>query len=349
MNRSPRTVVCFLSIALLWAGSAGAATRRRTNNRAITARFEVSEPAGWELVRLLGTRVGHAWDEPVMLVDVQSVRGGRAVTLVVHNSGWRRQQGDVYRRQKRATKPEVPRAISGVLKKHKRGDVIAICACTVNGLPALHGAKAYQAKPGEFAPDSAYFLKSEQRQSGSRTTTRVTLVKNGKKSVVPLMQIRGKDDKGRTTYTTREDLVEAVGKLTEGDLVEVDVGTDRGTRVVRYIAPWEEPFVGQFVELGQEETDGVKHVTVQIRSVLGPGPLMVQQVGSSGGKTRDDYRMAKYVKSLKKDQYVAFKVRTQDDKRILWLISRTDKTTSKRSIHGAKPAPKGGKKKKKGK
>jgi hypothetical protein len=118
--------------------------------------------------------------------------------------------------------------------------------------------------------------------------------------------------------------------------------------VIRHIATWQEPFVGQFVELGQKEIDGVKHVTVQLRSPLGPEPLMVQQVSSGGAKTTDDYRMARFVKSLKPNEYVAFKTRTQGENTMLWLIGRTDKTSSKRGAGGAKPPPKrGGKGKKK--
>ena len=345
MIRSTRTVVCLLAVGLLLAPLARAAQNNRRNarrNQGDTATRRMSEAADWELVKFLGSYTGRQWNEPVMLVDVQSIRGGRTVTLVIHNSGWRHQQNDVYQRSKRATKPEVPPAILKVLKKHKVGDVIAIRAQTIDGAPALHSAKEYKAKPGEFAPDSAYFVKSETQ----RTATRVTLVKFGKTTALPLMQTHGKDEKGRATHTTREDLAAAVEKLSKGDLVEVDVGTDRGMRVIKHIARWQEPYVGQFASLGQNVTGGVTHVTVQIRSTLGAMPFMVQQVSSTGKKYTDDYRMAKFVKALKPNQYVAFKTRTQGDKTILWLIGRTDKTSSKRDA-GAKPGVKGGAKKKK--
>ena len=343
-------VVCLLAVGILCVPPAPAAQQKKNNNRnrnqTMTATRRVSDPADWELVKFLGSYNGRQWDEPVMFVDVQSVRGGRTVSLVIHNSGWKKQQNDTYRRQKRATKPEVPPAMLRVLKKHKVGDVIAIRAQTIDRATALHSVKEYKGKPGEFAPDSALFVKAETKDSGSgRSVTRVTLSKFGKTSVLPLMQIHDKDEKGRPTHTTREDLVKAAGGFTNGDLVEVDVGTDRGMRVIRHIARWQEPHVGQFAQLGQKEIDGVNHVTVQIRSKLGAIPFLVQQT-ISGGKYTDDYRMARFVKTLKPNQYVAFKTRRQNDNTILWLIGGTDKTSSKRD---AKPAAnnKGDKRKKK--
>ena len=336
--------VILLVAAVAFSPARGAAKKKRSGsnkkNTTVTAKFEFSAPSNWELVRFLGTRTGRQWNEPVMLVDVQSVRGGRPVTLVVFNTGWKQVGDEVYRRAKPATKPETG-ALGGELKKHSRGDVIAVRVQGVNDVTVLHGTQAYNAKPGEFAPDSALFVKADEKRSGSRTRTDVTLVKYGKTSLVPLMQTHEKGEKGRMTHTTREDLAAAVSELSKGDVVEVDIGTDRGRRVIRHIAKWDEPYVGQFASLGRAETDGIKHVTVQIRSPLGPGPLLVQQRSSDGIKYTDDYAMVRYVKTLKANQYVAFKTRQQDDKTILWLIGPTDKTTSSR---GSKGVAKGKKK-----
>ena len=344
MNRRACVVVFLVCAAAI--GPAGAAVKKTANkkNTPITEKFEFSGPSNWELVTFQGTRTGRQWGEPVMLVDVQPVRGGRGVTLAVFNTGWKQIQGETYRRAKRATKPEAG-PLAGVLKKHKRGDVLAVRVQGVNGVTVLHSTQAYKAKPGEFAPDSAFFVKAEERTRGSGTLTYVTLVKNGKTSVLPLMQTHAKGEKGRMTHTTRADLAAGAGGLSKGDVVEVDVGTDGGYRVIRHIATWDEPYVGQFVSLGQTEIDGIKHVTVQIRSPLGPGELLVQQRSSDGIKYTDDYAMARFVKTLKANQYVAFKTRAQGDRTVMWLIGPTDKTSSTRGAPGgAKGGAKGKKK-----
>ena len=344
MNGPARVSIVLLAALLGWPASAHGATRRNNRDRnasSISVVRRASEPADWELVRLVGTEVGRRWGEPVMLVHVRPVRGGRTVTLLIHNSGWKKSGNDTFRRNSAITQPEVPGALANVLKRHKPGDVIAVRVQTIDGLAVLHSARAHDGKPGEYEADSAFFVKAEQKQSGGgRTTTQVSLMKYGKTTVVPLMETQEKDDKGRTIRTTRKDLAEAVAGLTKGDLVEVDMGTSRSSRAIRHIAPWQEPFVGQFAKLGQTEIDGAKHLTVEIRSSLGGMPLMIQQVTSDGVKYRDDYRMARFVKTLKPNQYVAFKTRTQDAKTILWLIGPTDRTTSNRGAGGAGGAPK---------
>lgn len=340
MNGPRRTAIVLLAAALAWSVSVPAYAAKKKGKGGgkpgVLVLRHFSEPADWELVRFLGTETGRQWGEAVMLVEVRSMRGGDVVALAVHNLGWQPMGGDSYLRSARPTKPQVPPALLAALNKHKVGDVIAIRAQTINGTAALHSTKAYQAQSGEFDNDSAFFVKSEQRRMATgRTVTRVTLAKYGKVTVLPLMETRGKDAKGRPTRTTRQDLARAVASLSKGDLVEVDVGTDHGTRVIWHIARWQEPFVGQFARLGQTEIDGAKHMTVTIRSALGGAPLMVQQTSARGAKWRDDFRMTRFVKTLKPNQYVGFKTRRQGDRTILWLIGRTDKTTSKRTVDGA--------------
>lgn len=333
MNRSERIAILLLLAALAWPAAAGAeitvcSTCPITGITTVTSNRRFGEPADWELVRLLGTSTSRKWNEPVMLVDVQSIRGGRPVSLAVHNSGWR-QQGNTCQRTGWATKPEVPRAISSVLARHKAGDVIAIRVQTIERVAALHSAKVYKAQPGEFASDSAFFAKAETKRSSSgRTRTYVTLVKYGKPTVLALMQDRGKDTKGRTTYTTRGDLAQTVAPLIKGDLVQIDVGPHCRSRVIKHIAKWQEPSVGQFVALGRTDIDGVKHVTVQIRSAKGTSePMLVQQKSLDGVRYIDDYAMTRFVKTLQADQPVFYKTRTQGGRTILWLIGRLDKTT----------------------
>lgn len=257
-----------------------------------------------------------------MLVNVRTIKGGKTATLTIHNSGWRRMSNGSYQRSKMPTKPEVPSALSSVLNRHKPGDVIAVRAQMIGGVLTLHSAKTYEAKPGEFAADSAFFVEAaEKRTYPARVTTNVTLVKYGKNSVVPLMQIRTKDDRGRAVYTTRPDLAEALAALKQGDLVEVDVGKDRGKRVIRHIAKWQGPQLGTFVALGQTEEDKVKHVTVKIYSDDGETlTLMVQQKSYDGVKYTDDYAMGRFVRKLKPNQRVAYKTRMHGEKTILWLI-----------------------------
>ena len=255
-----------------------------------------------------------------MLVDVQSVRGGRTVTLAIHNSGWKRVNSRQYQRRTGARKPEVPSSLSSVLRSHKVGDVVAVRVQEVGNVLTLHSAKAYKAQPGEFAADSAFFVKAEtKRRSLGQTTTYVTLVKYGQTSVVPLMQDRTKDDKGRVSYVTQDDLVSAVEGLSKGDLVEVDIGKVRGKRVIRHIAKWQEPQEGTFLALGQVEVNKIKHVTVQIYT-SGTQTYMIQQNTYDGVKYIDDYTMSRYVRRLKPDQRVAFKTRMLGEKQIIWTI-----------------------------
>jgi len=264
-----------------------------------------------------------------MLVNVRSINGGKPVTLAIHNSGWRRMSNGTYQRAKMPTKPEVPPSLSRVLGQHKVGDVLAIRAQTIGNVLVLHSAKAHEAKPGEFAADSAVFVKSEDKSTSSgRTTTYVTLVKNGQTSVMRLMQTRTKDDKGRTTYVTRPDLVEALAAINQGDLVEVDVGKIHGKKVIRHIARWQEPKTGHFVALGQAEVDKTKHVTVQIRPALGDIlTAMIQQNCYDGVRYTDDYTMARFVRKLKADQAVTYKTRTHGEKTIIWQIARAVETS----------------------
>ena len=257
-----------------------------------------------------------------MLVDVQSIRGGRTVTLAIHNSGWKRINSRQYQRRTGASKPEVPSSLSSVLRSHKVGDVVAVRVQEVGNVLTLHSAKSYRAREGEFAADSAFFVKAETKQrSLGQSITYVTLLKYGKTRVVPLMQLRTTDDKGRVSYVTRPDLADAVGALTRGDLVEIDVGTERGKKAIRHIAEWQEPQVGTFVALGQAEVDKVKHVTVQIYTSGGQTvTAMIQQKSYDGVKYVDDYAMARYARRLTPDQKVAYKTRMHGDKAIIWLI-----------------------------
>jgi len=257
-----------------------------------------------------------------MLVDVRSIRGGRPVTLAVHNSGWRQMSNGAYQRRSRPTRPEVPSTLSRVLNGHRPGDVIAIRAQMIGNVTALHSAKSYKAQPGEFASDSAFFVKAvEKRTASGWTNTYVTLVKYGRTSVLPLMRARSKTDKGLTVYTPRPDLVEALTALKSGDLVEVDVGKHRGRRAIKHIARWQAPRFGKFVALGQTQEDKVKHVTVQIYSDDGQTlTSMVQQNSYDGIRYTDDYAMARFVRRLKPGRRVAYKTRVHGAKTILWLI-----------------------------
>jgi len=265
-----------------------------------------------------------------MLVDVRSITGGKPVTLAIHNTGWKPAGADRFQRASRVSKPEVPSSISSVLSKHKVGDVIAVRAQMVGVVMVLHSAKDYKAQEGEFATDSAFFVKAEVKRSrtSSYSTTYVTLVKYGKTSVVPLVQDRTKDARGVTTYVTRPDLVSAVAGLKQGDLVEVDLGKERGRKVVKHIAVWRASKVGRFLTKGQLETDRIKHVTVQIQAADGQTQdAMIQQNSYDGVKYTDDYTMRRFVEKLKADQYVTYKVRTQGDKMIIWLIGTAPKET----------------------
>ena len=257
-----------------------------------------------------------------MLVNVRSVRGGKPVTLAIHNTGWKQLKNGVYQRATKPTRPEVPSSLLRVLGAHKPGDVIAVRAQRIGNVVALYSAKAYRAKPGEFAPDSAFFVKAEEKRTSSGwANTYVTLVKYGKTSVVPLVRVRSKDDKGLTVYTPRPDLAGAVADLKQGDLVEVDVGRDRGRRAIRHIAKWQKPQSGKFVALGQTQDDKIKHVTVQIHSDDGQTlTSMVQQISYDGVKYTDDYTMGRLVRKLKPNQGVTYKTRMHGEKTILWLI-----------------------------
>lgn len=258
-----------------------------------------------------------------MLVNVRPINGGRPVALAIHNSGWKRLTNGSYQRAKMPTKPEVPSSLSRVLGEHKVGDVLAVRAQTIGNVLVLHSAKTHEAKPGEFDADSAYFVKSEEKTtSPGRTTTNVTLRKLGRTSVVPLMQTSAKDDKGRTTYVTRPDLVEALASINQGDLVEVDIGKTRGKRAIRHIAKWQKPKTGRFVALGQTEVDKTKHVTMQIRPALGDMlTAMIQQNCYDGVRYTDDYTMGRVVRKLKADQPVTYKTRTFGEKTIIWQIA----------------------------
>ncbi len=244
------------------------------------------------------------------------------MTLVIHNSGWNLRENGSYERLTKPTRPEVAPSLARVLNTHELGDVIAIRAQRIGRTLVLHSAKAYKAQPGEFAPDSAFFVKAkEKRTSSGWATTYVTLVKYGQTSVVPLMQNRTKDNTGRAVFTTRTDLADALATLKQGDLVEVDVGKDRGRRVIRHIAKWQKPQAGKFVALGQIQDDKIKHVTVQIHSDDGQTlTAMVQQISYDGVKYTDDYTIGRLVRKLKPNQRVAYKTRMHGEKTILWLI-----------------------------
>ena len=257
--------------------------------------------------------VGHQDDgkfrylgRPVMVLAVESIDGGRPVELIVPNRGWDDPKNSKY--------DPIPQVADNV-QNLKRGEVIKIEVehpAQAQGRPLVREAKRYTLKPGEGEPNTYVFKSNFRKEEGRSNFMAVVLSRFDEQTTVAVQQRRDKEG----DMVSDPAILELLGKLKTGELVEAEVKDGGRTPVLTALERYAPPRSGKFVKLSEAEVDGQKAPAVELTA--DGKPLSATVAGKMQGRRwTPDPKVLAVVKKLKPDSEVVFRAREEDGK--LWL------------------------------
>jgi Cu/Ag efflux protein CusF len=215
--------------------------------------------------------------------------------------------------------------ITQMIKDMKPGDFVAMTAEKRYNNTYVTSFDPYRLRPGEDRGGVYAFVDTSTKKTDAGEVTLVKLHKLGRFGTVAVPNVKGESGK----MVPDPNLSQAVGKLTNGDTVEIVTEGGGAVPTLKAIEPYAVPQNAVVSKITEADVQGGKTPALEVSIKDSPTTLLVPGVMSYSGKWVPEAALWSAIKQFKAGDKVVVRFRSDDGKCWLKDIAKATETAAK--------------------